>query len=405
MDVPASPGELPELRELLGSFHVRFRHPAGAKALERYLRGLLTERPTQNCDTIAQAVPGTREQRRQAFRTNMPWEAAALNRQRVQKLRTAATWGDGVLVRDDTGFAQQGQASVGVARQDSGTLGKVGHGQSAVTCCDTDPQAMWPVAVRWSLPPAWAEARERRGHARVPAEVTLQTTPAIALAWLDLARAWGVPHRWVGADADDGDTPHFLAGLEARHERDGVGVRVDCRVSLQWQATRPVPRADRLLQALPRGQWRTLRWRQGTQGWRRKKCVARRGWRLTRAGRRHVGWRVGARAPRGQPEERQSYGSHLLPSATREELAGYAPRRYAVAPFHEEANGEGGWDQDQGRLWPGCPRQAITVRRAYSVLVWLELRQRCRPRGRGRPRDPCSPSAGPAAPPPASGPA
>jgi SRSO17 transposase len=404
MDVHASPDELPELREFLGSFHVRFRRPEGAEALERYMTGLLTELPTKNCDTIAQAVPGTSEQRLQEFLTNMQWDAEDLNRQRVQKLMAEATLGDGVLVLDDTGFAKQGKASVGVARQYSGTLGKVGNCQIAVTCCYADPQAMWPVAVRLYLPQAWAEDRERRGNARVPAEVTFQTKPEIALALLDQARAWGVPHRCVVADADYGDNPHFLAGLEARQERYMVGVRADFRVSLQRKATSPVHRADRRLQALPRWQWRTIRWRQGTKGWLRKKFVALRCWRITSDGRRHVGWLVGERATRGQPEERKYYWSNLSTAATLEELAGYAHRRYAVEQLHEGAKGEVGWDQYQGRLWPGFHRHAITVMLAYSFLVWLELRQRRRPRGRGRPRDPFSPSAGSAAPQPACGP-
>jgi SRSO17 transposase len=81
-----------------------------------------------NCDTIAKAVPGTSEQRLQEFQTNMQWDEADLNRQRVQKKSVEATLGDGVLVLDDRGFPKQGNASLGVARQYSGTMGKVGHG-------------------------------------------------------------------------------------------------------------------------------------------------------------------------------------------------------------------------------------------------------------------------------------
>jgi SRSO17 transposase len=404
MDVQASPAALPELKEFLDAFQVRFRRPEGAQALERYTTGLLTELPNKNCDTIAQAVPGTSEQRVQEFLTNMQWDAEDLNRQRVQKMTAEATLGDGVLVLDDTGFAKQGKASVGVARQYSGTLGKVGNCQLAVTCCYTDPQATWPVAVRLYLPQAWAEDPERRGKARVPAEVMFQTKPEIALALLDQARAWGVPHRCVVADADYGDNPHFLAGVEARQERYVVGVRADFRVRPQQKATSPAQRADQLLQALPRWQWRTIRWRQGTKGWLRKKFVAVRCWRATAEGQLRVGWLVGERAARGQPEERKYYWSNLPTSARLEELAGYAHRRYAVEQFHEEAKGEVGWDQYQGRLWPGFHRHAVTVMLAYSFLVWLELRQRRTPRGRGRPRDPFSPSTGSAAPQPTSGP-
>lgn len=205
----------------------------------------------------------------------------------------------------------------------------------------------------------------------------------------------GGPHRGVVADADYGDNPHFLASLEAWQERYVVAVRTDFQVSLGRAATSPAWRVDERLQAVPRWQWRTIHWRQGTKGWRRKKFVAVRCWRVTSDGHRHVGWLVGERATQGQPEERKSHGINLLATAPLEELAGYAHQRYAVERFHEEAKGEVGWDQYQGRLWPGSHRHAVSVMVAYSFLVWLELRQRrSRPR-QGRPRDPFSPSARP----------
>ncbi len=213
MDVHASPAELPELHEFLGAFQVRFRRPEGREALERYTTGLLTELPNKNCDTLAQAVPGTSEQRLQEFLTQMQWDEEDLNRQRVQKMIAEATRSKGVLVFDDTGFPKQGSASVGVARQYTGTLGKVGNCQVAVTCCYADGQATWPVAVRLYLPKSWAYDPERRQQARVPTAVAFQTKPEIALALLDQARAWGVPHSCVVADADFVVNKKFLAGL------------------------------------------------------------------------------------------------------------------------------------------------------------------------------------------------
>ena len=371
MDVHASPAELPELQKFLASFEVRFRRPEGRAALERYTTGLLTELPNKNCDTIAQAVPGTSEQRLQEFLTNMSWNEEDLNRQRVQKMVAEASTGRGVLVFDDTGFPKQGKASVGAERQYSGTLGKVGNCQVAVTCCYSDAQGTWPVAVRLYLPKTWAYDPERRRQARVPAEVPFQTKAEIALTLLDQARGWGVPHGCVVADADYGDNPNFLAGLEARQEPYVVAVRTDFQVSIGSKAMTPVWRTDQLLHTVPRWQWRTVRWRQGSKGWLRKKFVA---------------------ATRGQPE-RKCYWSNLPATAALEELAGYAHRRYAVEQFHEEAKGEVGWDQYQGRLWPGFHRHAVTVMLAYSFLVWLEVHQRRRQPRQGRPRAPVSPSA------------
>jgi SRSO17 transposase len=303
-----------------------------------------------------------------------------------------ATLGAGVLVRDDTGFPQPGKASVGVARQYAGTLGNVGHGQSAVTCGDTAPHAAWPVAVQLYWPRSWADDPARRQPARVPAHAPLQPKPAVALQLLEQARAWGGPHRGVGADADDGDNPPLLAGVEARPERSVVGVRADWRVRPGRAAAGPVPRADRRLQALPRWPWRTIRWRHGTTGWHRTTWVAVRCGRDSSAGQRHGGGLLGERASRGQPEARKSCGSNRPAAAAGEEVAGAAPRRYAGEPCHEEATGELGWDQDQGRLWIGVHRHAVTGTLADSVLAWLELQRRRRHHHRGRPRAPFSPS-------------
>lgn len=72
-------------------------------------------------------MPGASEQQLQGLLTNMVWDEVDLTRQRVRVMTDLPTEGDGVLVVDDTGFGKQGTASVGVARQYSGTLGKVAN--------------------------------------------------------------------------------------------------------------------------------------------------------------------------------------------------------------------------------------------------------------------------------------
>jgi SRSO17 transposase len=394
MDIHASPTTLPELEKFLSPFQVRFRRPEGEAALERSLTGLLTALPKKHCDPMAEAVPGTSEQRLQEVLTNMHWDDQDRNRQRVEKRIAAAPLGNGGLLVDDTGFAKQGKASVGVARQYSGTLGKGGNCQGALTCYDDAPPASWPVAVRLSLPQEWTADAERLQRARVPSDVTFQTTPQIALALLDQARSWGVPHRGVVTDAASGDHPPFLSGLEKRPDRYVVAIRCDFQGRPQCRGAPPSQRADQVLAPVPRRQWRTLRWRPGTKGGWRKQCVAVRAWRLTAEGEVYIGWVLGERAARGQPEEPKCSWSTLPASATWEELVDYAHRRHAIEQFHEEAKEEGGWDQYQGRLWPGFHRQAVTGMLAWSFLRWLERRQRHNHPTRGRPRAPFSPAAG-----------
>ena len=242
---------------------MRFRRPEGRAALERYTTGLLTELPNKNCDTLAQAVPGTSEQRLQEFLTKMQWDEEDLNRQGAKMI--AEVRGRRGVGRRRYGLCQARTASVGVERQYSGTLGKVGNCQVAVTCCYTDPQATgrWPYGCtcrrrgRTTLSGGIRRGCPRRSRFKPSRD---------CVALLDQARAWGVPHCCVVADADYGDNPNFLAGLEARQEPYVVAVRTDFPVSVGRTVSTPVWRADELLQTVPRWQWRTIRWRQGPKG-------------------------------------------------------------------------------------------------------------------------------------------
>ena len=398
--VPQAPMHpMPELAAFLRPFCVHFARSEGPHALERYLSGLLTELPDQNCPTIADNIPGTSEQSLQGLLTTMAWDHDDLNRQRVERMLELPSEGDGVLIFDDTGFAKQGNASVGVDRQYSGTLGKVGNCQVTVNSHYAERTIAWPVASRLYLPKGWAFDPARREKAQVPKEIVFQTKPEIALDLLDQAQAWGLRWSCVVTDADYGDNPNFLDGLEKRRQRCVNAVRCDFAVSRSRHGGL-AQRADAVVGALAARSWRTVSWREGSQGWLRGRFVAIRAWRIRSSGHRRAGWLIGEQLSDGK---RKYYWSNLGPDVSLERLVEYAHRRHWVERFHEEAKGLLGWDQYQGRRWQGFHRHAVSVMLAYSFLVWREWQgrpERARP---GRPRRAFSPSAGSTACVPAGG--
>jgi SRSO17 transposase len=322
----------------------------------------------------------------------MVWHENDLNHQRVDVMRALPTEGNGVLVFDDTDFPKQGRASVGVARQYSGSLGKVANCQVTVNCTYAERTISWPVSTRLYLPQEWSEDTERRARTHVPTHVTAQTKWEIALTLLDEALAWRVRHACVVCDAGYGDNPPFLDGLETRRERHVAAVRSDFTVAIGRSAS--AQRADQLLTIQPERAWATLRWKEGSVGWLKARFIAIRCWRVDGQGRRRIGWLIGQRPARGATGDWKYFWSNCPRCTPLSTMVEYAHRRHWVEQYHEEAKSELGWDQYQGRLWTGFHRNAVLVMLSFSFLVWLEWRQRQAQSLVGRPRRAFSPSAG-----------
>ena len=164
------------------------------------------------CDTIAAAVAGTSTARLPPLWTDVTWEAQALAQQRLR------TWvaqrpPHGLLGLADPGRPTHGRRAVGGARQDAGTLGTVAHGPGVVRAPEVaeEPTHAAPVhgprTAPLSLPEAGATAPARRATGHVPPAGAVQTKPALALALLEQAQAWGVPVAWGVAAASDGAPP------------------------------------------------------------------------------------------------------------------------------------------------------------------------------------------------------
>ena len=193
---------LPELAEFLAPLRVQFTQGPSAETLRQYVTGLLSEHPNKNCDTLTEVVPETSAQQLQYLLTDMVWDEQALNRQRIAQMLALPRAGDGVLIFDDTGFEKKGRHSVGVARQYTGTVGKITTCQVTGNCHYAERTLAWPVATRLYLPEGWTGEEGRRKRAQVPKAVPFQTKAAIALALLDEANLCGVKHACVTGEAD-----------------------------------------------------------------------------------------------------------------------------------------------------------------------------------------------------------
>ena len=401
----ASPDALPELVAYLAPFASLFRRSTSRESVERYLTGLLTDLERKNCDTIAAAVVGTSTERLQHLLTDATWDPQALDQQRVRAL-VAQSPPQGLLVLDDTGLPKQGRASVGVARQYSGTLGKIANCQVVVSAhyVADEPTSSapvhWPLTAQLYLPEAWATDSTRRTKVRVPAEVTFHTKPELALALVDQARAWGVPFATVLTDAGYGDNPTFLHGLDGRQLRYVVGVsstfgvRLPAEVRAAMRVTPPRPRgrgkphkprpapldeAKAVLDALPAERWQPITWRAAADTVLRKQFAAVRvhwatgGAQLSTSHHRVTtgpeGWLLGERPLPGERGEVKWYYSNLPADTPLQRLVEVAHSRWPIEQFYEDAKGECGLDHYQGRRWDGLHRHLALVMLAYSFLA------------------------------------
>ncbi len=125
----------------------------------------------------------------------------------------------GVLIPwDETGFVKKGEKSVGVARQYTGTAGRIQNAQVGVFVAYASNRGAAFVDRALYLPrEEWADDPVRRAEAGVPGEVRFATEGELAKEMLGRAFDAGVPARWVVADAAYGTARGFLRGrLEGR---------------------------------------------------------------------------------------------------------------------------------------------------------------------------------------------
>lgn len=189
-----------------------------------YLRGLMLDGRRKSIQPMAERL-GIEHQQLQQFTASSTWAVEPVRR-RIAGLAIEAISPEAWVI-DDTGFAKEGTSSPGVARQYSGTLGKIGNCQVAVSLHAATDAASCPLNWRLYLPEAWdgdhASANEaaevcqdRRERAGIPETIRHNTKWQQSLEMIDELKAWGHEPPAVVADAGYGDTTAFRMGLSER---------------------------------------------------------------------------------------------------------------------------------------------------------------------------------------------
>ncbi len=162
--VPTGPARalLRRLGQFLDGFSACFSRQSQRAAASQYLDGLLNDSERKSMPAMhgrlsdpcqSQALPH--------FITHSPWDASRV----WTHLRTVVPCRTGILAIDDTGFPKQGTQSVGVQRQYCGALGKIGHGQVAVSSALIADGRTWPLAFDLYVPVAFTFLQIERGRA------------------------------------------------------------------------------------------------------------------------------------------------------------------------------------------------------------------------------------------------
>jgi SRSO17 transposase len=368
-----------------------------------YVRGLLLDGRRKSMQPMAERL-GVDHQGLQQFVSSSTWAVEEVRERlahRAIQVIAPQAW-----VVDDTGFPKDGHASPGVARQYSGTLGKVGNCQVGVSISAVTDTASCPLDWRLFLPERWddgyatsaqaaAGIRGRRRRAGIPDDVRHREKWRLALDMIDELAAWGLAPPLVVADAGYGDNAEFRDALTTRGRAWVVQVNhhltaypADAQPEVRPYSGRgpqPKPRYRSAplglraqVLAAGRAAARPVTWREGSRGPMTSHFVVLR---VRPAGRRPTArmaadgslpaaWLLAEWPP--QAAEPTDYWLSSLPAETDlAELIRLAKIRWRIEHDYRELKTALGLDHFEGRTFAGWHRHVTLVTAAQLFLTTL----------------------------------
>ena len=340
----------------------RFKRPEVRVRAGRYLAGLLGSVERRNGWQLAEQLGDATPDGVQRLLRTARWDADAvrddLRAYVVEHLGDA----DAVLVVDETGFLKKGTKSAGVARQYSGTAGRIENCQVGVFLAYAGRRGRAFLDRELYLPRAWVEDPERCRAAGISAAAAFHTKPQLARRMLARAFAAGVPAAWVTGDEVYGNDGHFRRWLESEQRAYVLAV---ARSHMVWGGGFRQRRVAALVADLPLEAWHRIEIGAGSKGPRvyewacgRLPYVSEPGWAQWLLMRRSV----------ADPNDLAFYRVFALEDTALAEMARVAGTRWIIEEGFERAKGEVGLDQYEVRRYDAWYRHITLALLAHAFL-------------------------------------
>jgi len=370
---------------------------------ECYVRGLMLDGKRKSIEPMAARLADGDEQCLQQFVNQSPWDPVPVRQ--ALAVRMSRELGPEAWVMDDTGFPKFGKHSVGVARQYSGALGKVGNCQIGVSVNAASDEASCPLDWRLFIPKEWDDPGEfnqdRRAKCKLPEDVHHVEKWRLALEMIDELTGWGIRPPVVLGDGAYGDITEFRSGLEDREISYVLDVKSTTSAYPQDVTPRQPPRSEGRGRP-PGSRYRedpsslktlalevgaenavTVTWREGTRGQMTSRFIAL-GVRPANIHlRRHahktgdelpVSWMIGE-WPIGKDEPTKYWLSNLPADTPLTDLVKLGKLRWRIEHDYRELKDALGLDHFEGRTHPGWNHHVTLVAAAHAFLT-LERRRR-----------------------------
>ncbi|MBK8460727.1 MAG: IS701 family transposase [Micropruina sp.] len=330
-----------------------------------YVRGLLAPVERKNGWTLSERAGEGSPDGMQRLLAQADWDADAV-RDDVRGY-VIEHLGDpgGVLVVDETGFLKKGTKSAGVARQYSGTAGRIENCQIGVFLGYASTSGRTFLDRKLYLPKGWADDAPRRAKAGIPEEVGFATKPELAMRMIARAIEAGVPAGWVTGDEVYGQHSGLRRMLEERGMPYVLAVPVNQRVIAIRGGRIVEERADERARTLPAQAWRRISAGAGAKGPRL--------YHWARAAIRPLepqgGYWLLVRRSLADPSDLAYYLCHGPAQTPLRELVRVAGARWAIEETFQSAKGQVGLDQYQVRRYDSWYRHITLAMLAHAFLT------------------------------------